>query len=114
MAKFFPDTATKIVISVQEEMDSEIGMMYAIGAFAVFAGETKLNPNIGKVNLECPDPLFTSFDDPFDVYEFLDAFVADLPIPFTIGDLTKDLEVEVNLIEPPIGIGIAQHVWLED
>jgi len=115
VARFYPAGATKIEIGIDKDLDDDgLDLGYSIREIQVFAGEMKLNPDIDKVNLECPDPPFKPGDDLEGIMEFLDGYVDDLPIPFRFGNVASGDNIKVDITHIPERALIAQRIWLED
>ncbi len=114
VAKFYSSGATRVVITVNQDLDPEFGNTYGVSTVEVFAGETKLDPDIDKVNLEAGSEPFTSSSEPYEIEEFLDDWIADLPVPYLFGNVAEDDEITVNVALIPEGAKMAQRIWLED
>ena len=103
--------ATRVVVHIDEDFDSDIGASYSVAGVDVYDGETLLQPRLDLPNRYADDP-FTASSDEDEIAEFLDDFVADLPVPFQFGSLHEQETVEIDLTCAPPDARLAMHLLL--
>jgi len=110
-AEQFYGRATRVVVHINEDFDSDIGVSYSVTSVDVYDGETLLQPRLDLLNRYTDEP-FTDSSDEDEIAEFLDDFLADLPVPFQFGNLHKQETVEIDLAQVPTEAQLATHLLL--
>ncbi len=109
----FYGRATRVVVHINEDFDSDIGVSYSVGSVDVYDGGTLLQPRLGLLNRHTDEP-FTDSSDEDEIAEFLDDFVADLPVPFQFGSLHEQETVEIDLTCAPADAQLATRLLLAE
>ena len=112
-AERFYGRATRVVVHINEDFDSDIGVSYSVARVDVYEGETQLQPRLDLLNRYSDDPFTTSSDEDT-IAEFLDDFVADLPVPFQFGSLREQETVEIDLTQMPADAQLATKLLLAE
>jgi hypothetical protein len=105
--------ATWVVVHVNEDFDSDIGTSYSVASVDVYDGEALLQPRLDLLNRHTDEP-FTDSSGEDEITEFLDDFVADLPVPFQFGSLHEQETVEIELTDVPADAQLATHLLLAE
>jgi len=112
-AEQFYGRATRVVVHITEDFDSDIGTSYVVARVDVYDGETLLQPRLDLLKRYTDKP-FTDSSDEDEIAEFLDDFVADLPVPFQFGSLHEQETVEIDLTQAPPDAHLATHLLLAE
>ena len=112
-AEQFYGRATRVVVHINEDFDSDIGVSYSVASVDIYDGETLLQPRLDLLNRYTDDP-FTASSDEDEIAEFLDDFVADLPVPFQFGSHHEQETVAIDLTSAPADAQLATHVLLAE
>jgi hypothetical protein len=112
-AEQFYERATCVVVHINEDFDSDIGASYSVASVDVFDGETLVRPSLDLLNRYADDP-FTESSDEDEIAEFLDDFVADLPVPFEFGNIHEQETVEIDLTRQPADAQLATRLCLTE
>ncbi len=105
--------ATRVVVHINEDFDSDIGASYSVASVDVYDGETLLQPRLDLLNRYTDDP-FTDSSDEDEIAKFLDDFVADLPVPFQFSSLHEQETVAIDLTCAPTDAQLATHLLLTE
>ena len=105
--------ATRVVLHINEDFDSDIGASYSVASVDVYDGETLLQPRLDLLSRYANNP-FTASSDEDEIAEFLDDFVADLPVPFQFGSLHEQETVAIDLTCAPADAQLATHLLLAE
>jgi hypothetical protein len=111
-AKFF-GPATRVAVHISEDFDSDIGACYSVLTVDVFDCDVLLEPDPDLLNRHTDNP-FTELSGKDEIQEFLDEYVADLPIPFQFGNAHDHETIEIDLTQEPVEAQSARKIWLED
>jgi len=109
----FYGQASRVVVHINEDFDSDIGTSYSIAGVDVFEGESPLRPSLALLNRHTDDP-FTESSGEDEIDEFLDDFIADLPVPFQFGNLHEQETIEIDLAREPTDAQLATRLWLAE
>ena len=109
----FYGQASRVVVHINEDFDSDIGTSYSVASVDVFEGESLLRPNLALLNRQTDDP-FTESSGEDEIDEFLDDFIADLPVPFQFGNLHEQETIEIDLTREPADTQLATRLWLAE
>ncbi len=112
-AERFYGLATRVVVHINEDFDSDIGASYSVGSVDAYDGETLLQPRLDLLNRYTDDPVTASSGED-EIAEFLDDFVADLPVPFQFGSLHEQETVTIDLTCTPADAQLATHLLLAE
>jgi hypothetical protein len=110
-AEQFYGRATRLVVHINEDFDSDIGMSYSVASVDVYDGGTLLQPRLDLLNRHTDEP-FTDSSDEDEIAEFLYDFVADLPVPFQFGSLHEQETVTIDLTGVPADAQLATRLLL--
>lgn len=112
-ARFYGPTATRVVVRIGEDFDSDIGASYSVAGVDVYEGETLLQPRLDLLNRYTDDP-FTDSSSEDEIAEFLDDFVDYLPVPFQFGNVREQETVEIDLTQEPANAELASRLRLAE
>ncbi len=112
-AEQFYGQATRLVVHINEDFDSDIGTSYSVARVDVYDGGTRLQPRLDLLNRYTDEPFADSSDED-GIAEFLDDFVADLPVPFQFGSLHEQETVTIDLTGVPADAQSATHLLLTE
>jgi hypothetical protein len=109
----FYGQASRVVVHINEDFDSDIGTSYSVAGVDVVEGEGPLRPSLALLNRHTDDP-FTESSGEDKIDEFLDDFIADLPVPFQFGSVHEQETIEIDLIREPADAQLATRLWLAE
>lgn len=109
----FYGQATRVVVHINEDFDSDIGTGYSVAGVDVFEGESPLRPSLALLNRHTDDP-FTESSGEDEINEFLNDFVADLPVPFQFGNVHGQETIGIDLTREPADAQLTTRLWMAE